>query len=79
MKRIFEFKCSQGHVHEAYTDKWENECPACTEVAYRIISAPRIKLDGISGHFPTASDKWARNHEEATRVARKRNEGRDQE
>jgi hypothetical protein len=42
-------------------------------LAHRVISAPRIKLEGISGAFPTASDAWANKHIEATKQARKRN------
>jgi len=44
-------------------------------MATRIISMPRIALEGVSGDFPTAADAWARKHEEATRIANKRREG----
>jgi len=32
----------------------------------------RSKLEGITGDFPTAYDRWAKVHEEANRQARKR-------
>ena len=75
MNRIIEFKCNNGHLHEAYTAFTEkiHQCPYCDLVAHRVISAPRIKLEGISGAFPTASDAWANKHIEATKQARKRN------
>lgn len=74
MKRMFEFQCDYGHRNEAYvtSDVTHIECPNCELLAFRVISAPKIKLEGVSGSFPTASDKWANQHEEATRVARKK-------
>ena len=73
-KRIFEFRCAENHTTESYVDDTVNaiECPVCQLMALRIISAPRIALEGITGDFPTATDAWARKHEEATRVAEKR-------
>ena len=73
-KRMFEFRCGEGHTTEEYIDSEVNaiECPVCQLMALRIISAPRIALEGITGDFPTAADAWARKHEEATRVAEKR-------
>ena len=78
MNRIFEFECSKGHRHEAYTayEQKTHQCPQCDELATRVISAPRIGLEGITGNFPTASDAWARRHEEATKQAKKRNQER---
>lgn len=76
-KRMFEFRCAEGHTTESYVDEKVNtiECPVCQLIALRVISAPRIALEGITGDFPTAADAWARKHEEATRIANKRNEG----
>ena len=76
MRRIFEFQCAKGHI----TEKLVNDevkvvhCPHCGNDASRIISSPRIKLEGLSGSFPTAYDSWARKHEEASKVAYKKNE-----
>lgn len=74
MYRYYEFMCAKGHVTEQYIDEEERviTCPHCRNDASRIISSPRIKLEGVSGSFPTAADAWARKHEEATRVAYKR-------
>ena len=76
-KRMFEFRCGEGHITEEYIDSEVNaiECPVCQCMSLRIISAPRIALEGITGDFPTAADAWARKHEEATRIAYKRREG----
>jgi hypothetical protein len=75
MKRIFEFKCAKSHVTEKFVDDEVRvvECPHCHNDASRIISSPRFKLEGITGAFPTAYESWARKHEEATRVAYKKN------
>jgi hypothetical protein len=76
-RRIFEFRCGEGHTTEKYIDEEVTtiECPACQGMATRIISKPRIALEGVTGDFPTAADAWARKHEEATRIAEKRRTG----
>lgn len=73
MKRIFEFRCVKDHTTEKFVDDEVKsiECPHCRNEAVRIISSPRIQLEGISGAFPTAYDAWARKHEQAARVANK--------
>ena len=73
-KRMFEFRCEQNHIAENYIDEEVTtiSCPACQCAAPRIISAPRIALEGVTGDFPTAADAWARKHEQATRIAEKR-------
>jgi hypothetical protein len=74
MKRIFEFRCAKDHLTEKLVDDAVHsiECPHCRNEASRIISSPRISLEGITGAFPSACDAWARKHEEATRVAYKK-------
>lgn len=72
--RYFDFQCAKGHVTEHLVESGVTvvECPHCRNDATRLISTPRIKLEGITGDFPDAADKWTRNHEEATRVAYKK-------
>lgn len=62
-KRIFEFSCGQ-HTSDAYIgeDIQVIECRVCQQPANRIISAPMVKLDPISGHFPSATEKWENAH-----------------
>lgn len=75
-KRIFEFRCVKGHVNEKLVDDEIRsiECPHCRNEAARIISSPRIRLEGITGAFPTAHDQWARKHEQAARAYQKKNQ-----
>jgi hypothetical protein len=75
-KRMFEFRCVKDHITERFVDEEVQsvECPHCRNEASRIISMPRIRLEGITGAFPSASDAWARKHEEANRVAYKKSE-----
>ena len=75
MKRIFEFRCVKDHVTEKLVDDEVRsvECPHCHNEASRIISSPRIRLEGLTGAFPSAADKWARKHEEAARAYQKKN------
>lgn len=74
MKRIYDFKCPAGHMTEALVEDWTQNhfCGVCGEVASRIISPVRIKLDGCSGDFPSATRKWERDLAEATKIAEKR-------
>ena len=74
MIRVFDFECDVGHREEVFCDDkaTQLECPICGGVAHRLVSKPHFKLDGITGSFPTAADKWAKTHEEAARVANKK-------
>jgi hypothetical protein len=69
----YDFRCDQGHVHERYVDPTERTtpCPTCNRTADRMIPAPRAKLEGFSGDFPTAADAWANNRESHMRKERK--------
>lgn len=64
MKKLFEFKCQEcSNVFEEYTEyKKESHCPLCNSLADKIISAPRVSLEGITGAFPGASWAWEKKH-----------------
>ena len=56
-----DYRCNHcEHKFEAFVD---SKCPKCGGDTRRLVSAPAFHLEGISGHFPTAADKWARDHE----------------
>lgn len=62
MRRIFEFLCPEGHVVDKLVDDTirESECSVCGAQATRIVSTPRVKLEGITGDFPGAYSRWER-------------------
>ena len=72
MKRIYEFVCENGHKIERYCDyeAQETQCE-CGGSANRTISAPSVKLEGCSGHFPGAAMKFDRKHREKLAAERK--------
>lgn len=73
--RVFDFRCRNGHVVEHFVeaDIEEVECH-CGAMGLRQIAAPRCELDGCSGHFPGAADKWVARRESHMRRERKNQE-----
>lgn len=76
MKRMFDFQCDEGHIHEAFVDSEirSNPCPECGKPAARLISTPMVKLEGTSGAFPGEAMKWERKRAEKLTQERKRAE-----
>ena len=76
MKRIFDFLCANGHVTEALIDDtlYETQCKQCSELSIRQISSPQFKLDGCSGDYPSASDRWVKVRAEKLRQEKKQAE-----
>jgi hypothetical protein len=74
MKRLFDFQCiCCDLVTEEYTEyKTISVCPECGGEAVKLISAPQIKLEGITGSFPGAYDAWERKHIQKLKQERKR-------
>jgi len=68
MRKIYDARCSAGHVTEVFGYSDETfRCGECNLEAKRIISPIRCQLEGVSGDFPDAAAKWARRHEKAAR------------
>ena len=68
MRYLFDFLCSEcGTKFEELSDPAERvtACKKCGYPAHRLISAPHIKLDPVSGDFPGATLKWEKEHERA--------------
>jgi len=63
MKQIFDYRCPKGHVKEQFVERGTPVRCDCGLMSYRIISPVAFKLEGVTGHFPTAADKWTREHE----------------
>ena len=64
MRKIFEFHCSScDYSFEELTEYTKTfPCPRCSSNADKLISAPRIDLEGVSGSFPDAARKWDKKH-----------------
>lgn len=75
MKRLFDFECQQcGEVVEEYTEyKQTSVCPSCGGTTVKLMSAPQIKLEGITGSFPGAYAAWEKKHINRLKWERKRN------
>jgi hypothetical protein len=73
MRRIFDFQCAKGHITEKYVDDSVKviQCPHCANDASRLISAPRISLEGITGDFPGAAMAWEKRRESHIKYERK--------
>ena len=79
-RRIFEFQCNNcSNIFEQYIDDSlkTTKCPICGSEATRIISKPRIDLDGCSGDFPTAADTWVKRRESHMKYERKMGIGQE--
>ena len=73
--RFFDFLCENSHKTEAFVDSEEYTvlCKECGSEAKRTVSAPMMKLEGITGSFPSAYDAWERKRAEKLVQERKQN------
>lgn len=60
MRILFEFECKDHGKFEALVEQSYKQaiCPVCGIYAPKIISTPRISLDGTDPAFPDAYDQW---------------------
>ena len=65
-RRIFEFICPDQHVTERFIDEEvrETDCSSCDKTASRMVSAVQCTLDPVSGDWPGATMKWAKNRQD---------------
>ena len=75
MKLLRDFECPDcGKVVERFIDAEVTHVDCeCGHVAYRVIGMPMVQLEGITGAFPGAHDRWARIREEKFRQNIRRN------
>jgi hypothetical protein len=73
--RFFDFLCENSHKTEALVkdDVYTTSCKVCSAEAQRTVSAPMMKLEGITGSFPSAYDAWERKRAEKLVQERKQN------
>ena len=64
---LYDFNCPEHGLFEAFSTLTSRNdtkpCPVCEKATQRVQTPIRFKLEGVSGHFPTAADKWAYVHE----------------
>lgn len=70
MIRVYDFRCTNGHLFEAFVDDKStvSRC-GCGADAKRIISPVTSLLDGSDPGFPGAAMKWEREHERSAKVS----------
>lgn len=76
-RQLYDFRCPEGHVDEYFVDLAVQptvECNICGKEAKRLISPVRIDLEGLTGDFPGAADKWVKKREEKIRLEKRERE-----
>lgn len=74
MKTLRDFLCERcGKTKEELVDSnvSQIECD-CGQMMNRLVGMPNISLDGVSGDFPSAADRWARIREDRHKEQAKR-------
>lgn len=69
---MYDFRCSEcSQTFETFAriEETSGFCPDCGALARRLISTPRIALDGTDPAFTTEWDRWAKKHEQAAKRA----------
>jgi hypothetical protein len=67
MRVLSDYRCECGKEFEAYARITDEVRCECSKPAVRLISPVKCQLEGVSGDFPGAAYKWAREHERAAR------------
>ena len=65
MKMINDYKCDTCGVT---TEHWveptaDIKCIVCDEIQTKVLSGGSFILDPLSGHFPSATQQWAKNRD----------------
>ena len=71
MRTLRDFICGDcGQCVEKLVDVQFHsvECPDCQGTAMQQMGMPTVRLEGITGSFPGAVEKWARIREDNARI-----------
>ena len=76
MRVMNDFICEDcGNAEERFVDVSTESYPCkCSGEMVRRVGMPTVKLEGITGSFPGAHEKWAKIREENARIKAKRSE-----
>jgi hypothetical protein len=73
MKTLNDYKCEHcDAIYEKFTNALFLLCD-CGGTMHKVMCAPTVRLEGITGSFPGAADKWAKIREDKHRIDSKRN------
>ena len=70
MPTLYQYRCSDGHGSEQFTDMAERAeprpCPTCGEPAARVLTAAHVPPSGVYSYEPNTGDPdtFDRRHEE---------------
>lgn len=74
MLKRFDFRCVNQHITEMWVESEDRPtCPICDAETSKMLSAPNVSLDPISGSFPGATMKWAKDRAKKIQKERKAN------
>jgi putative FmdB family regulatory protein len=76
MRTIRDFVCSHcGERSERLVDvQYQTiECPECHGDAVQQMGMPTVRLEGVTGSFPGAHEKWARIREDNAKIKARQN------
>lgn len=66
MRVLYDYRCHSCDTRfEALENRGTNtvSCKVCSAPAHRVLTVPNFRLNGADPGFPTAYDRWARDHE----------------
>jgi len=71
MRVLNDFACSEcAHQEELYAEIGHYPaCSVCGGPTVKVLSAPSIHLESISGDFPSTTARWAKDHERRAKMA----------
>jgi putative FmdB family regulatory protein len=66
---VSDYECMTcGEVFEKFAKRDADvQCISCGGKTKKCVTAPRFKLEGVSGDFPGAAMKWTREHQKAAK------------
>ena len=74
MRVLNDYLCTEcGYMTEELLDNSIRSisCRKCKGVANKVRSVPNFSLEGVTGAFPTAQDKWVKSREQKLAQERK--------
>jgi hypothetical protein len=73
MRVLNDFVCPKGHRKEYFVENHRKTtgCDTCGAEATKVQTSIRFRLEGVSGDYPTALDKWVKNRKEKLKQEQK--------